>query len=125
MPYIARHREPALTALEIGARNRRLHQEALQKYVMGTTPEHTSLPRRISKDFLVPCSRHRLTNELLRKTGLLGRVQRARVALLNDDLERCGRVDREWRYWYTMTDLQRLADSGGGDFYFEVTGFVV
>jgi len=126
MPYIARHEEPELTTLEISAQNYRLHQEALQKHIMGTTPERTSLPRRISKDFLVPFSRHRITNELLRRIGLLGRVQKVRVALMYDDLARCLRVEREWqnwRWWRTMAELQRMADSGGGEFYFEVAGF--
>lgn len=126
MPYIARHKESELTSLETSAQNYRLHQEALQKHIKGTTPEHTSLVKRISKDFLVPFSRHRITNELLRKIRLLGRVQKVRVALMNDDLARCLRVEREWqnwRWWYTMAELQRMGDSGGGEFYFEVAGF--
>ncbi|GAB7325041.1 hypothetical protein MBLNU13_g09140t1 [Cladosporium sp. NU13] len=87
MPYIARHQESTLTALEIAARNHLIHQGALQKHVIGTTPEHTSALRRISKDYLFPFSRHRVINGFLRKIDLFGRVQRARVALLNDDLE--------------------------------------
>ena len=67
MPYIARHEEPELTYLETSLQNYRLHQEALQKHIMHSTPERTSLAKRISKDFLVPFSRHRITNEPPRK----------------------------------------------------------
>lgn len=126
MPYIARHEESDLMALETSAPNYRIHQETLQKQITQTTPERTSLPRRISRDFLVPFSRHRITNRVLRKIGLHGCVQRARVALLYDDLARCLREEREWqnwRWWYTTAELQRMADSGGGEFYFEVAGF--
>lgn len=125
MPYLPRSTEPILTALETAARERLEFHEARQKNVMHTTtPEPTSLRRRISNDILVPISRHRITNGIFRRIGVLGHVQKVRVALLNEDIEKCVRLEGEWRWWELMDDLRWLADNGGGPFYFSVVGWV-
>jgi len=119
MPYIARDKEATLTAPETSTRQCLKAREAYQKTVMHTTPEHTSTRKRLCKDYLVPLSRQRITNGLLRRVGLLDGVQEARVALLNDDWERCRRVEAEWR-WESL--LRWVAESGG-EFHIELSGY--
>jgi hypothetical protein len=124
MPYIPRSKEATLTALETSTRQCLKAREAYQKTVMHTTPEHTTpehtiTRKRLCKDYLVPLSRQRITNGFLRRIGLLDRVQEARVALLNDDWERCKRVEAEWR-WESL--LRWVAESGG-DFHIELSGY--
>jgi len=118
MPYIARHKEADLTALEHAARKRRKVHESYQKYVMGQKPLHTSLAMDLSKTILVPLSRMRVTNGFFRRVGMLDRVQEARVRLLDDDLARADMVDQEERLWYVRSEIQRLA-GGARECYLE------
>jgi hypothetical protein len=124
MPYLPRSKEAYLTALKTAARERLQFHEARQKNIMHITPKPTRKSERLCKDILVPISRHRITNGVLRRVGLLGRVQAARVALLNEDIEKCVRLAGEWRWWKLMDDLQWLADNGGGPVCFSVVGWV-
>lgn len=124
MPYLPRSTESILKALELAARERLEFHEARQKNTMHITPEPTSKSERLCKDILVPISRYRITNGVLRRVGLLGRVQAARVALLNEDIEKCVRLAGEWRWWELMEELQWLAENGGGPFCFSVVGWV-
>lgn len=124
MPYLPRSKEPTLTALETKYHQLLKNHESYQKNIMRVQPEPTSKSMRLRKNFLVPLSRHRVTNGFLRRVGLLDRVQKARVALLRDDVARCLQIEREWEWWDWMSDLLWMAENGGGSFYFEIGGYV-
>jgi hypothetical protein len=124
MPYLPRSKEAALTALETSTSQHLKSQEALQKNVMGTTPEPTSKSERLCKDILLPLGRHRITNGIFSRIGVLGHVQAARVALLNEDLERCQRLELKGQWWDLMDELQWIADNGGEEFYFSIGGYI-
>jgi len=102
--------EAELNEVEAIARDQRKSQEADQKELMGYCPAHTSKAKRFSKHFLVPLSRRRGANKFLRTVGLLGNVQRARIALLYDDMAIADRFERECWMWQVERQIQRFAE---------------
>jgi hypothetical protein len=102
--------EAELNEVEAMARSQRKSQEVDQKALMGYCPSHTSKAKRFSKHFLVPLSRRRTANEFFRKIGVLGNVQRARMALLFDDIAITDRIDQECWMWEVERQIQRFAE---------------